>query len=258
MRLYNTLQDSAVLKSPVAASFGTFDGVHLGHQFIFERVKEEATKSGGKSALLTFSNHPSELIFPDKPTQSLTSHEQKMALIEGFGFDVIVDLPFDEYLRNLSADEFLKVFRKMVPFSTLVVGSDVTFGKGRLGNRDFLQSKSQEFNLVLLERYCIDNLAVSSSLIRQKILQGDLPAAKKLLGRSYAIQASFVRQNDKLVIEDCGCALPPPGEYDVIIKFKYDTTVHKATLRISSVLEISHLDYTGTSQLDQGFVEITL
>lgn len=257
MEQYFQFQINRVLDGPIVASFGTFDGVHRGHAFIFERMKQEAALSGAKLALLTFSNHPMELLSPGRQPFLLTSHEQKNAQIKASGIDVLIDLPFTEMLKNMTADEFLQAFRKMTPFNTLVVGKDVSFGKDKKGTKELLAERS-EFDLILLDRYSVDSYEVSSSLIRQKILDGDIDLAKRLLGRPYTVTAKFENHGSKWQLFAPQFVLPRSGSYEVLASCKDHTLKFRAKLSITSILEISPLDYADAFQLPQGFVDITL
>lgn len=239
MRLFHALQRDLVVDTPSVFTFGTFDGVHQGHQYIFKQVCEQAHRLQAHTAILTFSNHPSELLTPHKPIMKLTSEEQKIELITTFGFDIMVDLPFDAALRELSAEQFLQRARSMIPFTLLVVGSDVTFGKDAQGNKEFLQSHHDGFSLLFLDRFCIDGLPVSSSRIREAIISGRLDEAARLLGRPYAVLAKKLSVSH---YDASQFALPPKGKYLAEVKFEQNGWVTTEVM-LTSILEIPKINY---------------
>lgn len=184
-KVFTQLQETPITEEPTCVTFGTFDGVHLGHQYIFTQVKKIAAQYSLKTVCLTFSNHPSDLLRPNEPLLQLTTEDEKRTLIQSQGFDFIIMIPFDQYLQMMSASRFLFALRKMTSFSHLVVGADVAFGRDREGNQQFLEkySKQQHFQVHFLERFQVDGEPVSSSRIRRLVAQGDLEGAGRLLGR---------------------------------------------------------------------------
>lgn len=233
MRHVVGFENKPLLDTACAFTFGTFDGVHLGHQHIFKALKDAADMRHLPTACLTFSNHPSDILFPQAAQKVLTSREQKIALLELFGFDLLVELPFDAALRELSALEFLQKIQKMTPLSLVVVGSDVTFGKNCQGNQAFLKAQTDQFQSLFLERYCLDGAPVSSSRIRAAISVADFVLAEKLLGRPYSINL----QNN---VRYC---LPPEGTYAVEVQSDEQKGWKKAIASVSSIGQITLIDY---------------
>jgi len=187
MVLFKAFVPYRVTDKPCIVTFGTFDGVHLGHQRIFRQVIEKARACGAQSAILTFQNHPAEVLRPDKVPRPLCTHEEKIALIESFGFDIIIDIRFTQQVADLRADAFLAHLTTMLPISCLVVGDDVAFGKNRQGNKEYLIQKEHElgFDLEFIKKISIDDMLVSSSLIRTLIEQNEMEKAARLLGRTF-------------------------------------------------------------------------
>ncbi|MCE5293714.1 MAG: FAD synthetase family protein [Chlamydiales bacterium] len=236
MAIFNRLQKEPVLDTPCVFTFGTFDGVHLGHKHIFDAVAQEAKRAKQPTALLTFSNHPSSVLTPEESSSWLTSNSQKLANLKPYGFTVLIDIPFTDALRELTADQFIKVIRMMVPFSTLVVGPDVSFGKDRKGNEKFLKKQEKEFNSIFVEKYAIDGLPVSSTVIRQAITEGNFEQAQKLLGRPYTID---VKRTDETEWDPLHYTLPPKGIYQAQIRYNDQEYWHEADVKVSSILEIN-------------------
>lgn len=251
MHIFHRLQQEPVISAPAILTFGVFDGVHLGHQFIFEQMKKLAMLSSCPIICLTFSNHPSEVLSPNRPVLQLTSHNQKIALLESCGFDYIVDIPFDRELQSLSAAEFIIAIRKMIPFSSIITGSDVTFGAGRDGNKDFLKKIAEQdgFEAIFFDRYQIDGIPVSSSHIRPLVMAGDFTLAERFLGRTYSLVGTKISGDEGVLRFDVtGLVLPPYGAYAASIQLDDKTTKHRALVVLSleskeeTVLEVYILD----------------
>lgn len=234
MTIFYRLQKEPVIDRPCIFTFGTFDGVHLGHRHIFERVAQEAKRLKMPTGILTFSNHPSEVLSPGNKVARLTSESQKLKLIASYGFSVVIDVPFDAALSSLSADAFLKAVRSMVPFTSLVVGDDVSFGKDRKGDKNFLSKFNNEFSLMLVEKFCIDGEPVSSSRIRQLISEGKLDEAEALLGRPYSVE---VKRCSETEWDPLHYALPPRGIYQALIRYNDQELLHETEVKVTSILE---------------------
>src|SRR5690349_10434769 len=116
-------------------TIGTFDGVHEGHRKIIRALKEEAAKVAGESILITFHPHPRKIVHPDKPLQLINTLAEKIDLLAETGIDHLVVVPFTTAFAELTADEYIRDFliQNFQP-STIIIGYDHHFGKGRLGN----------------------------------------------------------------------------------------------------------------------------
>lgn len=211
MKLLTSFDERISETGPLVFTFGTFDGVHLGHKHIFELVQKE----GKTSAALTFSNHPIEILQPSKPALQLTSSAQKIALLTPF-FDYLLTIPFTKELQALSARDFLQKVRRVIPFTHIVVGSDVSFGKNREGNRESLLSFGKElgFTCSFSERI----VPISSSAIRTLIQEAKFRDAAKFLGRPYS---HYLPVRDG-VVDLFGYVTPPNGTYRAKIELKKD------------------------------------
>lgn len=229
MAIYYRFQNEPVLHTPTVFTFGTFDGVHLGHRQIFETVKELAHKQKLPTAILTFSNHPLDVLSPSTRTPWLTSHAQKLQELAKYGFDVVITVPFTAQLQNLSREQFLQLVQTMVPISSLVVGEDVAFGKDRKGNKEYLST--QGFATVFVQK----KLPISSSLIRQAIIEGKLDVAEKLLGRPYSIDAKRTGDTEW---DPLYFAMPPQGSYLANIRYNDQKEWHEAVVKIAHSIEI--------------------
>ncbi len=191
MKIIHNLVDEKILDEKCVFTFGTFDGVHLGHQFLFHYVQKLKNEKNRKSVILTFSNHPAEILCPENKIVLLTTREEKLKLIERFGFDLYIEIPFDEKLKNLSADNFFEMLVQNLAISEWVTGADVTFGSDRKGDRAFVVKHAPKYGIEchFLERFTVESVPVSSSLIRRCLKERNFPLCEKYLGRNYLDKA---------------------------------------------------------------------
>ena len=179
-------------------TIGTFDGVHEGHKVILRSVVDHARSAGGESVLLTFDPHPRKLLFPNQPLGIITPLAQKLDLISEEGIQHIVVAPFTKAFSNLSAREYVEDFLVGIfhPRS-IIIGYDHRFGHDRTGNIDLLKHYSAIYNYELVEipAQLIDDAAVSSTKIRQAIIEGRVEDVTHMLGRNYSITGTVVHGN---------------------------------------------------------------
>lgn len=177
------------LKNPVL-TIGNFDGVHKGHLALFDKVKTLARDIQGQSVVMTFEPHPIKVVKPGNGPPLITPVEQKLKLIAEAGIDVILCLPFNKEFAAISADDFVnELLVKKIGVKEIVVGYDYSFGAGRRGNIDFLRKMGEElgFKVHVVEPIHLNDTLVSSTSIRNLVKEGNLPEAKRLLGRDYQI-----------------------------------------------------------------------
>jgi riboflavin kinase/FMN adenylyltransferase len=205
-------------------TIGVFDGVHLGHRHLIAKLKELASKQGNLSGVITFSQHPKEVLSPKTRLPSLTGLEQRLALLEDEGIDIVIPLPFTPQLANLSPKQFLILLKEYLKMKGLVVGPDFALGKGRQGDIDALRKLGQEmdFSLTVVPPLTVDGETVSSTAIRKALAEGDIKQVQRLLGRPFRLQGR-VGSGDKRGIKlgfptanlevEPGQALPAGGVY---------------------------------------------
>ncbi len=221
MQVVTSLDTPLLHSGPFVFTFGAFDGVHVGHTYIFEHVKKSAHKKKLASCIVTFSNHPSELLSPKNAILPLTSNAQKLALIAPY-FDVCFNIAFTACIRNLEPEAFLDKVQKSTPLSEVIVGHDVRFGKASRGDAALLQElgKKQGFSCTFLERVSVDDTVVSSSNIREFIQQGLLDDAARFLGRPFSIICTCKKAQDGAfyaLIDAKSYCMPPDGAYEAQI-----------------------------------------
>ncbi len=192
MKIYREINE---IKEPflnACVTIGNFDGVHSGHQQLFSRVVEKARKRGGTSIAITFDPHPLQILLPGG-IKLISTCEQKIELIEMAGIDILLIVPFSEEYAKTTADHFVAdLLVKRLGTQELVIGYDYAFGKGRSGNIDFIkkQGKILGFSVDVVEAHYEQNQLVSSSRIRQLVIEGRMADARFLLGRYYQIRGT--------------------------------------------------------------------
>ena len=178
-------------------TFGSFDGLHQGHAEVFQRMQDLAGSIGGETIVVTFDPHPRQVIYPnDRTLQLLSTREEKIHLMRRMGIDHLVICPFTVEFSQISADEYISKFilEKFAPH-TVVIGYDHRFGLNRLGNIDYLRSHAAQngFSVVEIEQQMIDQINISSTKIRNFIIDGEIQTANKLLGHAYVIGGTVVK-----------------------------------------------------------------
>lgn len=176
-------------------TIGNFDGVHLGHQRLFEVVEQRAFHTHGTSIAITFNPHPLQILKPGG-IKLISTIEQKVELIELAGMDALIIIPFDRDFAGTTAEMFVdEILMKRIGVKDLFVGYDYAFGKGRAGNIDFLkdQGKQKGFNVTVIEAYYKDEVIVSSTKVRELVAEGRMMETSQLLGRYYQIRGEVQR-----------------------------------------------------------------
>lgn len=194
MRVYNDLNNISVSKPVV--TIGTFDGVHLGHHKVLDKLKEIADQTGGESVVFTFYPHPRQVLTPDEHNlRLLTTLDEKIELLSQAGIDHLIVYPFTLEFAKLSYSEFVKsVLVDQIHTSTLVVGYDHRFGKNREGSYDDLKKCADlyGFNIVKLDVLLENEVNISSTRIRNALESGDIRQATRYLGYHYTLHGRVV------------------------------------------------------------------
>ncbi|HCK24605.1 MAG TPA: riboflavin biosynthesis protein RibF [Bacteroides graminisolvens] len=180
---------------PCVATIGFFDGVHLGHRFLIEQVKELAKDQELRSALITFPVHPRQVMKSDYRPELLTTPEEKIELLKAQGVDYCIMLDFTVELSQLSALSFMKdILQQRYNVSTLIIGYDHRFGHNRSeGFEDYVRYGQQiGMNVYRAQACMIDDLNISSSLVRTHLLEGKIDLSTRYLGYNYSIEGVVV------------------------------------------------------------------
>lgn len=186
---------------PFVVTTGTFDGVHLGHVRILDRLGERATSFGAASVVISFDPHPRKVLFPDAPPLSvLSTLEEKLELLSERGIDYLYLIPFTRAFSNKRSIEFIEqdIVANLHPVC-LVTGYDHHFGKDREGSIKELLAAGEAFGFSVEEipALDLDHIAVSSSLIRQALLAGDVETAARNLGYAYSLTGRVVEGDQR-------------------------------------------------------------
>lgn len=180
---------------PLALSLGMFDGVHLGHQTIISELKRIASEKNLESAVLTFWPHPRLVFNPNEDLKLLNTLEEKTTLLENFGIENLFLKNFDEEFRNLTGEEFVKqVLVEKLNVKHLIVGHDHVFGKNRSGDFQLLEKLAPElgFGVEQMEAVNIYNNNISSTKVRDALLEGNIKEANLMLGYNYSLTGTVV------------------------------------------------------------------
>ena len=198
MLVFRKIPDRA--DSPVVLTIGNFDGLHLGHRAMLERLAAKGRELGVPTAVMTFEPHPRELFTPDQAPARLTSLREKLALLEACGVERAHVCRFDRRLASLAADEFIdRILVAGLAVRHVFIGDDFRFGKGRAGEFAMLQRAGAEkgFTCEAMHTVEVEGERVSSSAVREALAAGELEHAARLLGRPYVISGRVVH-GDKI------------------------------------------------------------
>ena len=181
-------------------TIGTFDGVHLGHQKIITSLVQEAHSVGGESIIITFNPHPRKIIKPSDDLQLINTLDEKIELLQKKNIDHLVVVPFTIAFSEQPADVYIQHFLiNLFHPHTIIIGYDHHFGKERKGNYRLLEEKAADYNYRLLEipKHVLDEIAISSTKIRQALLDSQIETANKLLGYDFFFKGVVV-EGEKL------------------------------------------------------------
>jgi riboflavin kinase/FMN adenylyltransferase len=198
LKVYHHLKEftAAQVTNPVMTT-GTFDGVHLGHRVIIDRLNDEAEKIGGESVLLTFFPHPRMVLFPDDHgLQLLNSLDEKLALLADAGIEHVIVQPFTKEFAKLTALEYVKeVLVSAVGVKKMVVGYDHHFGNHREGNFQTLKEYAElyQFEVAEIPVQELNEVNVSSTKVRKALLGGDVALANSFLTSRYQLAGIVIK-----------------------------------------------------------------
>jgi len=200
MKVHRDLENLPVFKNAVI-TIGTFDGVHMGHRQVIDKLKSEAKIVNGETVIITFHPHPRKVVSSAiLGIRLINTLDEKIELLEQLGIDHLVIVPFTDAFANQPSEDYLKYFlvEKFKPH-TIIIGYDHRFGRDRAGDYRLLENKAAEFNYQLKEipKHVIENISISSTKIREAILHNDIGTAEKLLGYEFFF-TGVVIHGDKL------------------------------------------------------------
>jgi riboflavin kinase/FMN adenylyltransferase len=183
------------ISNPVV-TIGNFDGVHKGHQALFTKLKDRAKELKGTSLVITFEPHPIKVMSPEKLKPLITVLEQKKELVITQGIDLLLLIKFTMKFSGIGARDFVKdILVDKIRIKEIIVGYDYAFGHNREGNIQLLREMGKEFDFTVtqVEPVYAGNTLVSSTSIRNLILEGKISEANRLLGRDYQLMGEVVK-----------------------------------------------------------------
>lgn len=212
MRVFRGFDDIATFHDAVA-TMGSFDGVHSGHRVLLENVKNIAKECCSESIVLTFDPHPRYVLGTGDDMKLLSTLDEKIYLLEQAGIDNLIVIPFTREFSRTSPQDFIRNNIAALGVSNLVVGYNHRFGHQKEGDYNYLSTHGGDLKITKVEQQQVASSKVSSTVIRQKISEGNIAHANKLLSRPYIIMG---KSNKEGVIDvDRNKLLPPDGIYAV-------------------------------------------
>ncbi len=248
---------------PRALAIGSFDGVHVGHRAVLERLLATARSRQLTPAWITFDPHPRCVLDPVNCPQQITTLDERLSLVAPLGMEHAIVLPFTRALAALTADEFMERLLTAMELRELVVGYDFALGRGRTGDVAWLREHGRRhgYTVTVVPPFRLNGDEVHSSDVRRLLTLGEVEAASRLLGREFAL-AGLVEPGDRIGREigwpTVNLAVPPgklvPGhaiyagwaswagsEHQAAISVGYRPTFDKTDLRVEAYL----LDFEG-------------
>ena len=200
LKVFHSIDEFQKVKGAVVTT-GTFDGVHVGHRKIIDRLNEIAQKVNGESVLLTFHPHPRMVLFPDDHgLELITAMDEKIKLLEDSGVQNLIIHPFTREFSRITSIDFIRdILVDKLGTSVLVIGYDHHFGRNREGSFEHLRESGPLYGFQVEEISVqdVDDVAVSSTKIRKALQDGDVRTASKYLAHSYQLSGTVVH-GDKL------------------------------------------------------------
>lgn len=193
MKVIRAIKDIDI-EFDTVVTIGNFDGVHKGHQVLIEKTATYAKARGIKSAVFTFLNHPINYFVPEK-VKNIFDEKEKERLIEGFGIDYLIDIPFDKAMTQISAEQFIvKILKDKIHAKKIVVGHDFTFARNKEGTVDVLREIGHEYGIEveIVQPIKINGIRVSSTFIRELISKGRVDEIPQYLGTPYVIEGEII------------------------------------------------------------------
>lgn len=245
MEVHRNIEALPEFKNTVI-TIGTFDGVHQGHRKVIGQLAEQAKKVSGESVIITFHPHPRKVVNSSiLGIRLITTLEERIELLEELGVDHLVVIPFTEVFANQLPEDYLRDFlvEKFRPH-TIIIGYDHRFGRDRAGDFKLLESLQGKYNYQLQEipKHVLDNISISSTIVRDAISRGDTTTANHLLGYDFFFEGVVVHGNKlgrelgyptaNLQLKDEEKIVPGNGIYAVYIRVTGDDKLLKGMMSI--------------------------
>ncbi len=194
LKIFHSINDFQITKKTIL-TLGTFDGVHIGHKKILQKLTQNTPNEEYESVVLTFFPHPRMVLQEDSNIKLLNTIKEKQDLLDEIGIENLVIHPFDETFSQLTAEEFVKtVLVEKFHIQKIIIGHDHRFGRNRTANIDHLIDfgKQYGFDVSQISVQELNEISVSSTKIRNAILDGNIQLANDYLGYSYFITGTVI------------------------------------------------------------------
>jgi len=245
MKVYNDINQLPIFRNAVI-TIGSFDGVHTGHQQIINQLKNEANRINGETVIITFHPHPRKIVNKaDDLIQLLHSIPEKIHHLSKAGINHLVIIPFTDAFSKMHAKEYISNFLvKYFNPSSIIIGYDHHFGTNREGNYLLLEAMSAEYGYKVLEipEHLINQATVSSSKVRNFLLEGNLKEANFYLGYNYTFSGTVVKGDQRgrtigfptanIQTDEPDKLVPANGVYAVLVKLKDEEEFIKGMMNI--------------------------
>lgn len=196
IRIYHEIpENNGSIINPVV-TIGNFDGVHMGHRKIIETLLQKSREHSGEPFVITFRNHPRTVIHPGSVCRMITTVEEKQQALAALGVKNIIMLEFTREVADLTAEQFYhELLIGRLGAREIVIGYDHAFGKNREGNIDYLKGLAARTGILITQVpvEAVNGNAVSSTLLRQELDNGNMEKVEQLLGRKYSISGTVIR-----------------------------------------------------------------
>ena len=264
MTIYNNINEFSSTNNTIL-TIGTFDGVHLGHQKVLERLTNSAKENNLESTVLTFFPHPRTILNPNKPLKLINSVKERTELLNRSKVDNLIIHPFDKNFSELDPEKYVvEILVKKLKAKIILIGYDHKFGKNRTADITDLKiyGKKYGFKVIEIKAKEISNIAISSTKIRKAISEGNISTAKKYLGYDFSLSGKIVHGKSigrtlgfptaNIEVKEEYKLLPKNGVYliqSVINHNKYFGMMNigiKPTIKESSkTIEVNFFDFEG-------------
>jgi riboflavin kinase / FMN adenylyltransferase len=195
MRVFDTFDIEERFPNPVV-TIGNYDGIHIGHRRIIERVKERAGEIRGTAMLVTFHPHPLHVLKPEKELAAITPVDERKRLVEATGVDVLFVVPFTAEFSRMSPEAFVRsILVEKLAIKGIVIGYDFRFGRQGKGDVAFLREMGGTYGFFVeeVEEITLDGEKIGSNRVRKLVAAGNVAVAARVLGRAYAIEGTVIQ-----------------------------------------------------------------
>ena len=187
-KTFNNLNKSSFI------ALGSFDGLHLGHLSLVNKVKALAQNNDGNSIIFTFKNHPRKFINPNNKTELIMTNDEKIEVLKNEKVDILALIDFNDKIMKMMPEDFIKLICEVYKVKGIVVGFNFKFGYKNLGDIELLKRFQKEYNYTLhvIEPYKLDDEIISSTNIRKSLIQGNVKKAFQMLSRPYMLSGKVI------------------------------------------------------------------